>query len=492
MSIKTRLYLSYIAMIIIPVVIFGLVASAWANYFWGEQFGHEKEAGKPFMRDTLNKRDELFAGVIFMAKYAPNQVTNLDMLTETDEQLKGVGGAMILTKDEQVVFASASLDRAELPTYMKERTHTDEEHERGWKQFYKNGYTFDSYEFTFADQRKGKLYFLANSYPILQTGMYFTIALILSLIVIVALTNGVLTFLVSRSIIRPLYALKQAANEFKEGNLDGPVMLKRKDELGELGEAFEEMRARLYDSIRLQLAYEENRKQLISNISHDLKTPITGIKACVEAVLDGIANTDEKREKYMKMIAIKSVQMDRLIDELFLFSRLDLNKLPFHFVEVDVRAYMAEFADELRLDPRMADVQVVFSEETGKPIPVLADQEKLHRVLMNIVDNSLKYMDKEEKLLRLDVKETDGEVILVLSDNGSGIEREAMPYIFDRFYRADPARNASMGGGGLGLAIVKQIVEGHGGRVWAESESGSGTRIHVSLPDLQRVGGDTE
>ncbi|MED1913846.1 HAMP domain-containing sensor histidine kinase [Bacillus thuringiensis] len=485
MSIKTRLLLSYIAMIIIPLVLFGLVASGLANYFWGE-----REPGKPFLRDTLNKRDELFVGVTFMAKYAPEQLTNQNMLTETDEQLQAVGGALILTKDEKVLFFSQSIDSADLPDYLQDQP--DQERLHSWQQFKQDGYTFDTYEFTFADQSKGKLYFFANSFPFMQTGIYFFIALILSLLTIVALTNGVLTFLVSRSIIRPLYALKQAANEIKEGNLEHPVQLHRKDELGELGEAFEEMRGRLYDSIHLQLQYEENRKQLISSISHDLKTPITGIKACVEAVQEGIADTEAKREKYMKMIAIKSEQMDRLIDELFLFSRLDLNKLPFHFEEVDMRAYMAQFAEELRLDPRMNGVPIRYDEHNESPIPVIADQEKLHRVLMNIVDNSLKYLNKDEKLIRLEVEKAEGEVIVAISDNGTGIEKEAMPHIFDRFYRADPSRNLAMGGSGLGLAIVKQIVEGHGGRVWAESESGRGTRICFTLPDLKRAGGDTE
>ncbi|MCM3144974.1 HAMP domain-containing sensor histidine kinase [Brevibacillus sp. MER 51] len=485
MSIKTRLLLSYIAMIIIPLVLFGLVASGLANYFW-----EEREAGKPFIRDTLNKRDELFAGVSFMAKYAPNELTNQKMLTETDEQLQAVGGALILTKGDHVLFVSPSIDSADVPDYLQDQP--DQGRMHSWKQFKQDGYTFDTYEFTFADQSKGKLYFLANSFPFMQTGIYFFIALILSLLTIVALTNGVLTFLVSRSIIRPLYALKQAANEIKEGNLERPVQLHRKDELGELGEAFEEMRGRLHASIHLQLQYEENRKQLISSISHDLKTPITGIKACVEAVQEGIADTEAKREKYMKMIAIKSEQMDRLIDELFLFSRLDLNKLPFHFEEVDVRAYMAQFADELRLDPRMNDVSIRYDEENTSPIPVMADQEKLHRVLMNMVDNSLKYLNKDEKLIRLEVEKADGEVIVAISDNGTGIEKEAIPHIFDRFYRADPSRNSAMGGTGLGLAIVKQIVEGHGGRVWAESESGRGTRICFTLPDLKRVGGDTK
>lgn len=490
MSIKTRLLLSYIAMIVIPVVTFGLVASFLASSFFGEPFTHGKETGKPFFRETLTKRDQLFAGVAFMAKYDAAQLQKEELLKETDAQLNALGGALIVTKNGNVLFASGSLDQADLPAYMK--ASASEGNRFNWQQKIRNGYTVDSSEFTFPDQGKGTLYFLADSKALFESGLSFFLSMLFSLLLIVALTNGVLTYLVSRSIIRPLNTLGQAANQIKEGNLEQPVVLKRKDELGELGAAFEEMRVRLYESIRLQLQYEDNRKQLVSSISHDLKTPITGIKACVEAMLDGIADTEEKREKYLKMIAIKSEQMDRLIDELFLYSRLDVNKLPFQLESVEIRKYLSLFIEELRLDPRMEGVQLVFPDPGLDSARVVADREKLHRVLVNIVDNSLKYMDKKEKIIAVDVCAGDDEVIITLSDNGAGIDTEALPHIFDRFYRADPARSTSIAGGGLGLAIAKQMVEGQGGRIWADSTKGSGTRIHFTLPYPEKPGGESQ
>jgi signal transduction histidine kinase len=305
---------------------------------------------------------------------------------------------------------------------------------------------------------------------------------VISLFIVVGLTNGILTYLVSRSIIKPLGTLKHAAEEIKEGNLEHAVNLKRKDEIGQLGAAFEEMRRRLNESIRLQLQYEENRKELLSNISHDLKTPITGIKACIEGIQDGIADTELKRDKYMGMIAKKTEEMDRLIDELFLYSKLDLKQVSFYLEPLDITAYLRDCVEELRLDLRMEGVTITFANASGRVIPVMADRKNLHRIIMNIMDNSLKYMNKTDKEIQIELFDDEEEATVKIADNGSGIESEALPHIFDRFYREDPSRNTATGGSGLGLAIVKQIMEGHGGKVWAESKIGEGTSIYFTLP----------
>ncbi|MCY9698038.1 sensor histidine kinase [Paenibacillus alginolyticus] len=314
--------------------------------------------------------------------------------------------------------------------------------------------------------------------------------LVLSLLVAIGLTNGILTFLVSRSIIKPLYALKHAAEEIKEGNLDHEVNLKRKDEIGQLGAAFEEMRYRLNESIRLQLQYEENRKELISNISHDLKTPITGIRACVEGIQDGIADTELKRGKYMIMIAKKTEEMDRLIDELFLYSKLDLKQLPFYLEPMDLAAYLYDCAQELRLDLRMEGVTITFTSAGNRPILVMTDRKNLYRIIMNIIDNCLKYMNKINKEIRIKLYDGEEEATIKIEDNGTGIESAALPHIFDRFYREDPSRNTATGGSGLGLAIVKQIMEGHGGKVWAESSIGVGTSIYFTLKKIRVQDGE--
>jgi signal transduction histidine kinase len=173
---------------------------------------------------------------------------------------------------------------------------------------------------------------------------------------------------------------------------------------------------------------------------------------------------------------------DGLIDELLLFSTLDLKRLPFHLEPVDLAAYLRDCVVELRLDPRMEGINITFANSHDGPVPVIADREKLRRVIMNIVDNSLKYMNKEHKQIQVELVDEKAAATVHIRDNGPGIDSAALPQIFDRFYRAEPSRNRATGGSGLGLAIVKQIVEGHGGRVWAESRPGEGTSIYFTLP----------
>ncbi|RKN80740.1 sensor histidine kinase [Paenibacillus ginsengarvi] len=334
-----------------------------------------------------------------------------------------------------------------------------------------------------ADGSRVTVYLLADMSPMARLVPKIVPVAAATLLLILVITNGVLTLIVSRSFIRPLYALKRAAERIKDGDLGQELRLaSRNDEFGELGGAFEEMRVRLKHSIGLQLQYEENRKELLSSISHDLKTPITAIKGCVEGIMDGIADTPEKREKYMRMIYKKATDMDRQIDELFLFSKLDLGRVPFHFEAMELVSFLLEHVEELRLQPNNAGIEFSFAPPGGERTYVRGDREKLHRVLQNIVDNSIKYLDKPVGRIGFELTVAPHEVIVRVRDNGAGIAPEALPFIFERFYRADPSRTDSGGGSGLGLAIVTQIIREHGGRVWAESMAGEGTVIALTLP----------
>jgi histidine kinase len=313
--------------------------------------------------------------------------------------------------------------------------------------------------------------FVRSSYPILFIG----------LILILIVTNGLLTYFVSKSIIRPIRELQKAANQMKEGNLNIPIEAMSKDELGQLAQGFDEMRIRLKESIETQLAYEENRKELIANISHDLKTPITTIKGYVEGIRDGVANSPEKMDRYIQTIYTKSINLDRMIDELFLYSKLDLQRLPFYFERINFEHYLQDFVEELRFDLEEMKVEISLNIENDEDYVITGDREHLKRVITNIVDNSLKYIDKENKKLSFHLSSLDSYVLFKMRDNGPGIDEENLPLIFDRFYRADLARGTEKGGSGLGLSIAKRIIEGHHGTIWAESKKGQGTTILFTL-----------
>jgi signal transduction histidine kinase len=291
---------------------------------------------------------------------------------------------------------------------------------------------------------------------------------------------GLLNYLVSRSIIKPISILKEGAERIKSGDLSFEIKTTSNDEIGQLNRTFEEMRIKLKESVNLQIQYEENRKELLSNISHDLKTPITSIIGYVEGIKDGVANTPEKMEKYLTTVYSKARDMDLLIDELFLFSKLDLKKEPFSFETIDLVEYMRDYVEELHLDLLQKGIQIELH-LLSKPINVTADREKLRRVLANLISNCVKYMNKDKKYISISLHEGLFDVVVQVTDNGYGIEPSALPYIFKRFYRAEKSRNSQTGGSGLGLAIAKQIIEEHGGDIWATSELGKGTDVFFSL-----------
>lgn len=321
---------------------------------------------------------------------------------------------------------------------------------------------------------------LFHSTPKENLPLFMNLRLISFLLVLIV-TNGILTYLVSKSIIEPIQKLADAANKIASGNLDFSLQVTGNDEISQLTESFETMRKKLKEAEELKQKYEQNRKELIASISHDLKTPITSIKGYINGIKDGIANTPEKMERYIETIANKASELDELIDELFLFSKLSLQKVQYHFETMDINSYLKDYLEELRFDLEENGGTINY-EVDGKEFLVKADRKQLHRVLINIIQNSVKYLDKETPAIKVKLSEKKDFVQVEINDNGPGIDQIALPYIFEQFYRTDQSRNSATGGSGIGLAIVKQIIEDHGGVVWAESEIGLGTSVFFTIP----------
>ena len=304
------------------------------------------------------------------------------------------------------------------------------------------------------------------------------------LLVFTALSVGLWIY---RSIAVPLVKLKKATQNIKEGNLDFVLEVEGKDEFSQLCQDFEEMRKRLKESTEEKILMDKENKELISNISHDLKTPITAVKGYVEGIMDGVADTPEKMDRYVRTIYNKTNEMDHLINELTFYSKIDTNRIPYTFSKLNVEDYFSDCAEELGLEMETRGIELVYANYVEKDVQVIADGEQIRRVIHNIVSNAIKYMEKPKGIIQLRVKDVGDFIQVEIEDNGKGIAAKDLPYIFDRFYRTDVSRNSSKGGSGIGLSIVKKIMEDHGGKVWATSRLGIGTIMYFVLRKYQEV-----
>ena len=304
------------------------------------------------------------------------------------------------------------------------------------------------------------------------------------ILVFTALSVGLWIY---RSIAVPLVKLRKATQNIKEGNLDFVLEVEGKDEFSQLCQDFEEMRKRLKESTEEKILMDKENKELISNISHDLKTPITAVKGYVEGIMDGVADTPEKMDRYVRTIYNKTNEMDHLINELTFYSKIDTNRIPYTFSKLNVEDYFSDCAEELGLEMETRGIELVYANYVEKDVQVIADGEQIRRVIHNIVSNAIKYMEKPKGIIQLRVKDVGDFIQVEIEDNGKGIAAKDLPYIFDRFYRTDVSRNSSKGGSGIGLSIVKKIMEDHGGKVWATSRLGIGTIMYFVLRKYQEV-----
>ena len=304
------------------------------------------------------------------------------------------------------------------------------------------------------------------------------------ILVFTALSVGLWIY---RSIAVPLVKLKKATKNIKEGNLDFVLEVEGNDEFSQLCQDFEEMRKRLKESTEEKILMDKENKELISNISHELKTPITAVKGYVEGIMDGVADTPEKMDRYVRTIYNKTNEMDHLINELTFYSKIDTNRIPYTFSKLNVEDYFSDCAEELGLEMETRGIELVYANYVEKGVQVIADGEQIRRVIHNIVSNAIKYMEKPRGIIQLRVKDVGDFIQVEIEDNGKGIAAKDLPYIFDRFYRTDVSRNSSKGGSGIGLSIVKKIMEDHGGKVWATSRLGIGTIMYFVLRKYQEV-----
>lgn len=336
--------------------------------------------------------------------------------------------------------------------------------------------------FRCSDGKEGRLYIITHIEHIVPQVKNMVILFLLCLAIILIAASGCISVWVYRGLVSPIKKLRDATHNITEGNLDFTLKNKRHDEIGELIDDFEVMRKRLKESAEEKIQNDKESRELISNISHDLKTPMTAIKGYVEGIMDGVADTPEKMDRYVRTIYNKTVDMDKLINELTLYSKIDANKIPYNFNKINVAEYFDDCVSELKVELESKNIELGYFNYADKAAVIIADPEQLKRVINNIISNSVKYMSPDRKgIINIRISDADDFVQFEIEDNGKGIAQKDVQYIFDRFYRTDSSRNSAQGGSGIGLSIVKKIINDHGGQIWATSKEGTGTVMHFVL-----------
>jgi len=297
------------------------------------------------------------------------------------------------------------------------------------------------------------------------------------------IVNRVLSRGVLKKIEGSLSQLSDGLRRLREGQLGYRLPVQQEDEFSAVRADFNDAAARLEQLVEEQRQNEHNRQELLAGISHDLRSPLTAVRAYTEGLLDGVAQTEDSRRQYLTIIRDKTRDLQALVNKLFLFSRMDLGRNEDHPEPVTLREELSALCGVLAPEYEHKGMTVTLTAAEDSLGRVLADPDTLHRVVTNIAENSCKY---GASALDITLREQPSYLSVTFADNGPGVPQEALPHIFDAFYRADPARSAKTAGSGLGLAIVSRAVRNMGGRIIAKNLQPQGLMLEIQLPRLEQ------
>lgn len=318
--------------------------------------------------------------------------------------------------------------------------------------------------------------------------MFIIIFLVVGIIAIAAilLCSQFFTKRLINHILKPLDKLNEATIRIGEGNLDYPINYEKDDEFKPFCDSFDLMQKNLGDSIKKQLEYEKARTEMVSGISHDLRTPLTSIKGYIKGMIDEVANTEEKRQRYLKIAYKKSCDMDALLSKLFYFSKLETGNMPFFNKRTNMNELLNNYVTEKRAELWNKNINIEIINLLDEEIFCDIDNEQTKRVFDNIVENSIKYADTDNLAISIQLQliiekpETNQMLLIRFSDNGNGIAEDKIEHVFEQFYRGDESRTSKNDGNGLGLYVCKYIIEEQNGSI--DAINSNGFCINIVLP----------
>ncbi|MCI8410703.1 MAG: HAMP domain-containing histidine kinase [Bacilli bacterium] len=450
------------------------------------------------IRSKIEKDSSCMEDIAFLEKYNQRVLWKYSFL--------------VIKKGEEYIYIGQEEKFAKIKGALSKNKEYNSEENSGIYLGNDNNCLVKQCHFQFQDKEKGILYIITDANGFFPAIKSLVIEFLIATLFINGFTAAILILWIYRGVVWPINVLRKATYKMRDGDLNFTVYVEGNDEISALCKDFEEMRMRLKESIEYRIAYEQEMREMMSNISHDLKTPLTAIDGYAEGILDGVANTKEKQERYLRIIYRKAQDMSALVDELSTCSKIENGVMAYHFRNVNLADYFEDGMQEMALELDVRDISLVYENKVNRDVMVEIDPEQMRRVIDNIIGNSVKFIAKRPGIITIRISENTekegkfekgnnmdiykrkrkgkeeykkhdkaGSIKVEFRDNGIGIAKEKLPHIFQRFYRVDSSRNSEVRGSGLGLAIAKNILEAHGGCIWAESEEGVGTSIFFTL-----------
>lgn len=500
MTIKKKIKLSNIMMVLIPILFTAIVITvclhtSLGSYWYTLEAMYSDENNIQFAQSMIyTYQQELWENNWAQGVHTDGEIKQSNEMYHLENKMSGMGYHFMITKNEKLIYSNLTEEDRQAARSVAgdgidtAKTLTASRHEVS---VIKNTFYYGEKIFCITAVHRqrtdqGVVNYLKNYI------LKYLLGIIVFFVVLTVFVNGILSWWISKSILHPLKQLSKGTKEIRDGNLDTRMTYGKKDEFGEVCRDFEDMRAYLKESVEQRLKDEQRRRELITGISHDLRTPLTSISGYLAGLIDGIADTPEKQMRYFQAIKRRTGNLVSLVDSLSEYSRLD-HGFQYHLEITDFREFVEHYLETCRQDAEHQQVEMEF--RSGKDrYPLLVDREEWKRVFDNLFTNTIRYRTLERSYIQISLTNTIEKtyIELIFQDDGPGVPEESLGKLFDSFYRVDDSRNQSEKGSGIGLAVVKEIILGHGGTVRAENRNGLAIIIHLPIAGEDIDGTNTD
>ena len=469
MTLRKKLFLSNIVMVLVPLFITFFVLGIYIHSAGSGIYALSSDSGKLadaqdilyFYETELSKTDWTAVTETTQADSIPSD--SVKIISELYE----MGYRIFVKCGDEIIFDNT--EKAE-KQYL-ELTKNSE-------MLIYNNYIIinDSFE------QNGKTYVVTAAYntrsdkavqnlflPVYMLPPDVMVMLIVIFICAVVIFDLLITYWLRHSVLEPMDILKQSAKEIADGNFGNNAVYDKKDEFGEVCFEFGKMKEKLAAAESERKNYENYRRELLLGISHDIRTPLTSVKGYTEGLIDGIADTEEKRQRYYSAILTRAKDMERLADSLHILTGLENAENNFVFEKTEIGTYIRSFIEEEKACAEKCGAVINYGGDSAK---VKLDKREFRRVFTNLLANSVKYCCRTDISVNIKTTVSGDKIIITYKDNGTGVPEDKLERIFDSFYRTDESRTRTAKGSGLGLAIVKRIVNEHSGEIRAFNDNG--------------------